>query len=227
MAARPLPSGEFVIAKMRVAALSVAITWVFVLSFMALWLPLWADTSQLNQLLREFRSFYPHSWHTITALYLAGFAVISWRNMVTGLWVGLSGNRSYFIASCCLQVLVPLLPLLAAAIGSETIDAQIRAHPDLVKTVLLSLIGWALALLVILKVWFAAFSWRRIAPSRTRQYLLIWSGATLCFLLLGFISRPWADVYRQEHLYLLAAFLLFPLARLGLAPQSLAKNRHR
>ena len=226
LAIRPLPSGEFVITKMKVAALSVAMAWILVLAFIALWLPFWADTTQLKQLLIEFRMFYPHSWHVITVLYLAGFVVLTWRCMVSGLWVGLSGNRLLFALLNWLQVIVPALLLLLGAICSDAIDFEIRERPEFVKSVALSVLGWMLALLVVLKLWVAVFVWSKITPRHARQYLLIWAGATLCFVALGILSRPWADMHRLEHLFVLEALLLFPFARLGLAPFSLAKNRH-
>src|SRR5581483_6789622 len=146
-----------------------------VLGFIALWLPLWADKTQLQQFLREFRRFYPHSWLAITILYFAGFAVITWRCLVSGLLVGLSGNRSYYIASACLQVLVPTLLSLAAGLFSDTIDSEIQQHPDVVNSITLTLIGWLLALAVILKIWSVVFSWSKNSVRRTSQYLLLWS----------------------------------------------------
>jgi hypothetical protein len=86
---------------------------------------------------------------------------------------------------------------------------------------------------LIAKFSLAAFSWRRIAPQRFRQYLLIWSGGTLCLIALAILL--WSgvrhvvplDVYRLRIVLILAALLVMPFARLGLAPLSLAKNRHR
>ena len=227
LAVRPLPAGEFVLSKMRVAALSVAMTWVLVIAFFSLWLPFCADITQLKRHWIEFQMFYPHTWHAITLLYFAGFVVLTWRCMVGGLWVGLSGKSSYYIGALCLQVIVPTVLLIVGAIWSDTIDSEIRDHPDRVNSLVLSLIGWILALAVVAKGWFAVFSWTKITPRRTQQYLLLWTGATLCFVALGILSRPPLDVYRLEHLYVLAALLLFPLARLGLAPSSFARNRHR
>jgi len=227
VAVKPLPAGEFVVSKLRVAALSVIIAWVLILAFIALWLPLWADTTNLKQLLSEFRIFYPHSWQTIIVLYLAVFMVLTWRCLVNGLWVGLSGSRLHYVGSICLQVVVPSLALLAVGIWSDAIDDRIRSNGVEIQAVVLTVLGWALALAIIARFWLAVFSWKSITPRRIRQYLLIWSGATLCFVALGILSRPWADFYRLEHLYILAALLLFPFARLGLAPLSLERNRHR
>lgn len=228
LAAKPLRAGEFVINKMKVAALSASIAWLFVLGFIALWLPHWGDTTSLNEPLFIFcRMIHPHSWLLIAILYFAGLVMLTWRCMVGGLWVGLSGSRRYYLGSLCLQAAVVALLLLACGICSGTIDSQIQNHPDIVKSVVVSATDWTLTLLVILKLWFAVFSWSKITHRRTWQYLLIWSGVTLCFVVLAILSAPWADTYRVEHLSILAALLLVPFARLGLAPLSLAKNRHR
>jgi hypothetical protein len=227
MAVRPLRAGEFVISKMKVAALSVAITWLMVLFFISLWLPVWADRTTLNPLLFQFRMLYPHSWLAILVLSLFGCMVLTWRCMVSGLWAGLWGKPMYYSGSIAVQVLVPVLLLVAAGIWSDTIDQMIQNHPDLVKSALIRTISWSLAVLVIAKFWFAAFAWNKITPRRTRQYLLIWFGATICFIALAILERPPLDVYRQEYIYLLGALWIFPLARLGIAPSSLAKNRHR
>jgi len=223
---RPLAAGEFVISKLKVAALSVAITWLLVVGFIGLWLRFWADTTQLEQLWTQFRMFYPHSWHAIVFLYFAGFIVLTWRCLVIGLWVGLSGKRLYFIGSLCLQVIVPTVLLIAGSIWSESIDAEFRDHPERVQSVVLSLIGWILALAIIAKAWWGVFSWSKITSRRTRQYLLLWSGVTLGFIALGVLSQPPFDFNRLEHLYVLGALLLVPFARIGRAPASFAGNRH-
>lgn len=226
LAVQPMPAGQFVASKMKVAALSVAISWLLVLCFLALWLPLWANTLELQKEMFMFRQFYPNSWQVILVLCFAGLAVLTWRCMISGLWVGLSGNRAYYIGSACLQGLIPILALLVIGIWSKDIDSAIQKHPELVKSGSICAIGWLLAFLVIIKIWFAVFSWSDITPRRTRQYLLLWSGATLTFVALALLIDPPLDIYRQEHLYVLAALLFFPMARLGLAPRSLAKNRH-
>jgi len=223
LAVRPLSSGEIVVSKMKVAALSAAMAWVLVLGFIALWLPFWADKSNLNDPLFSFRLLYPNSWLTIILLSVGGLVVLTWRLMVDGLWVGLSGKPLYYFGSPALQVMVTVLLLLAIGIWPDTIRSQIGSHPSL----MISIAGWTLVLAVILKLWSAVFSWSRITPRRLSQYLLIWSSFTLCFVGLGILSPSvLTNTFRLEHLIVLAAFLVFPLARLGLAPLFLAKNRH-
>lgn len=226
MAVRPLAADEFVINKLKVAALSVALAWLPVLVFVSLWLPFWADKTTLNLFFLEFQILYPHSWMVILALSFFGLLVLTWRFMASGLWAGLSGRRLYYFGSSAVQVLIPILALVAIGIWSDKIDWECKNHGDLVLAAVIRIISWSLAVLVIARAWFAAFSWDKTTPRRTRQYTLIWLGATICFITLAVLARPLLDTYRQEHIYLLAALCLFPFARLGIAPRSLAKNRH-
>ena len=229
LAIRPLRNGEFVICKMKVAALERHCPRVD----FGFWIRCYlrfrcvAMRRQLKGVFYLFRMMYPHSWLVIIILSAAGVMVLTWRCLVVGLWTGLSGNTLRYIGSICGQGVIAVLLLIACGIWSDTIDSQIKNHPDVVKSVAISFIGWTLAALVILKLWLAVFAWSKITPDRSRQYLIIWSCVTLGFVLLGILATPLADTYRCEHLFVLAALLLMPFARLGLAPSSLAKNRHR
>jgi hypothetical protein len=227
LAIRPLSADEFVIAKMKAAAVSVIITALLVLGFVALWLPLWADPLSVRKLFFGFHMFYPHSWLLIAGLFVAGLMVLGWRCLVSGLWNGLSGKRSWYLSAAGAQVVVPVLLLVCGALFADAIDQQARAHPDISQFEVATTAGWLLALLVIIKFWFAVFSWSKVSGRRTAQYLRLWAVATLVFVLFAIMARPWADMFRMERLYVLGALLIFPFARLGLAPASLARNRHR
>jgi pimeloyl-ACP methyl ester carboxylesterase len=223
IAARPLSTGQFVITKMKVAAVSVAMSWILVLGFVALWLPLWADAYDLRMKFYFFCLIYPHSWLIILLLLLASLAVVTWRCMISGLWIGLRGKSLYYFGSSALQVVLSVVLLIVAGVWSDNIDSITRNHPSLI----ISLVGWLLALAVVLKFSLAAFAWSGIAPRINWQYAIIWSTVTACFVLLGFLSASeLTDTFRLEHLIILLALLLFPLARPALAPGSLAANRH-
>ncbi len=222
---RPLPPGDFVVTKMKVAALGVAVAWLLVIAFVALWLPLWANTTQLNELWSEFRMICPHTCQLMTVLYLGVLITLTWRCLVNGLWSGLSGNQLLYAGPILLQILIPALALLSCGIWSDAIDSEIQNHPEVVKSTLIGAAGWTLALLVIAKIWVAAFSWRRISRRRSRQYLFIWMGATAVFIWLAILSAPPFDTYRTGRLFILVAILLVPFARVGLAPASWARNR--
>lgn len=222
-AVRPLPAGEFVIAKMKVAALSVLLSWGVTLGFIALWLPLSADKLKLRESLYGFTQLYPHSWPIITALLLAALMVVSFRCMVSGMWIGLRGSRFYAYVCVSLQLIVPLILLIVVAINSVKIDKYTNNDPSF----LITLAGWILWIAVLCKFAFAVFTWSKISPRRVWQYMLIWSGIAAGFIVLGSLSpSEMTDTYRLEHLIILGAFLICPLARLGLAPQSLSANRH-
>ena len=66
-----------------------------------------------------------------------------------------------------------------------------------------------------------------------RVYLLIWLAGTASFVALGLVlwgiarTHPPLDVDRLRNLVVLLAFLAVPLARVGLGPSSLERNRHR
>jgi hypothetical protein len=227
LAVRPLNNGEFVIAKMKVAAASAAISGLLVLAFLGLWLSSWANTAHLKPILVQLRLFYPHSWHVILILYFGVFMVLIWRCLVSGLWVGLSGKPSHYFGAAGLQVSGAALLLLAIGIWSDAIDATIKSHPNVIRSAVFYAMGWIFAGLVIVKLWSAALTWNKNTPRRTWQYLAIWVSATACLVTLAILSRPPLDTDRLAHLFLLAAFLIFPFARLGLAPLALAKNRHR
>ena len=56
--------------------------------------------------------------------------------------------------------------------------------------------------------------------------LLLWAGGTLSLALMDILGLPPLDVDRLRALLLLITLLVLPFARLGLAPSSLAGNRH-
>jgi hypothetical protein len=171
--------------------------------------------------------YYPHAWLLIAGLFVLGLMVLAWRCLVSGLWNGLSGKRSWYLSAAGAQVVIPALLALGAALFADAIDRTAKAHPDILEFEATTIIGWLLALIIIVKFWFAAFSWSKVSSHRTAQYLRLWATATLVFVLFAIIARPWGDMFRLERLYVLGALLLFPFARIGLAPASLARNRHR
>ena len=244
VAIRPLPTGEIVVIKMKVAALSAAISWLLVLVFLSIWLPLWADLAPLMMIRIGFWMGYGHSmWaeYAISALFVAASVFVTWKLLVGGLWVGLSGNRKIFITSAAVYCLVPLLGFIGLTILLNH-DRRVCAWATEDPNRVLMICEWIVAFAVIAKFWLAAFSWRSIARARVRTYLLLWICATL--LLITFAIFLWGhgllvlqltslmdfrpvDAYRLRNFLVLLALLVIPFARLGYAPSALAKNRHR
>lgn len=223
LAIRPFTSAEFVASKMKVAALSVAITWVLIVGGVALWLSFCANTHDVSQDLYFLRMVYPHSWLAVIVLSAFLLVTLTWRLMVSGLWAGLSGKGWYYFGACGMQVIAPLLLLLAYAICHTEVDSLLKNH----LAALLSFAGWALVSVVVVKAWLAALVWGSMTPRRTGQYLLVGMVVTLALVILGILSPSFlTDTYRPEHLVILTAFLVFPLVRPGLAPLFLEGNRH-
>lgn len=243
LAVRPLATGEMVVIKMKVAALGAALSWLLVIAFLSVWLPLWARLDSLSMMRIGFWMAYDHSvypQHAMAILTIIAGMLLTWKFLAGGLWIGLSGNMKLFMASVafyCLVVFLGIIGLIVALNHDSAVRAWIRDDPDK----LLSLLEWILAFAVIAKIWMAVFSWRSIAPERVHKYLLIWLAGVLCLIALAILE--WAhgtlsltltafldflplDVYRLRNLLILIALLLIPFARLGLAPSSFAKNRH-
>ena len=243
VAIRPLATGEMVAIKMKVAALSTAASWLLVLALLAVWLPLWANLNALSMIRIGFWMAYGHSvypQYAIAALFIIAGAFLTWKFLVGGLWIGLSGNRKLFIASAVAYCFVPLLGLIGLTIllnHDEAVRGWVREDPNR----LLAYFEWLAAFAVIAKFWMAARSWRHIAAQRVRKYLLVWLGGTLCLMTLAILL--WADglldlllmavldflpldPYRLRNLLILVALLVIPFARPGLAPAFFAKNRH-
>ena len=243
IAVRPLATNALVAIKLKVAARSAAIAWLIVLVFLALWLPLWANLDGLALIRVGFWMAYGHAVHpqyAIAALILIGGILLTWKFLVDGLWIGLSGNLKLFIASAAIYCVVPLLAMLGLAQvlnHKAAVRAWIREDPNQ----LLALIEWIAALGVIAKFWISARAWRGFEPRRVWQYvlfwcagavslvalaLLLWADGLLNLSLMALLGFPPLDPLRLRNLMLLLALLAIPFARIGLAPASLAKNRH-
>jgi hypothetical protein len=242
-AVRPLASGEIVVVKLKVAGLSAMISWALVLVFLAIWISNWADLSAIAMIRIGFwmahaHSVYPQYW--IAALLLLSGLFLSWKFLVNGLWVGLSGSKNLFLTTPAIYgVLLIGFMVGLAFLGNHDRPflAWLRRDPNQ----LLAMVEALAAAAVIAKFWLAARSWRSIQSQRTGRFFITWLAATLCLILLAFLLwaegtlslalMSWFDLLpmdpiRLRNLLILAALLLIPFARIGFARSSLTKNRH-
>jgi hypothetical protein len=219
LAVRPLASGEMVIAKMKVAALSAAMAWALVILFLGLWMPLWANHGDLA-----------HGWHqlviwwgpartwTIAAMLPAVLAILTWANLVGSLWPMLTGSKKV-----CAVAGIVLLACLGSGLGAIVYWVK---HFDIERLEqYVAWLGWGLSAVVLIKLWLAVFSWQRISAARIWRFALLWLAATglgVALVMLAFPSAFWL-----RHLAILSALASIPLARLGLAVRALEANRHR
>jgi hypothetical protein len=233
IAVRPLATDEMVEIKAKVAALSAAISWLLALAFLSIWLPLWANPDWLIPVQRAVSQIYGSVYplYATAALSILAGVFLTWGFLVSGFWIGLSGNRKLFAASAVPYALAPLwLVFLAVLLDPKTrLGVWIRHDPDR----LFSYFIWVAALAVIAKFGLGAFFWRRVSMKRVRRYSLIWIGGTLCLTMLAILL--WgglghvlqSDPHRVKTVMIFAVLLAVPFARLGLAPASLGRNRHR
>ena len=227
VAIRPLTDEQIVAIKMRVAAASVAISWLLIVCFVGLWLSLWANVDGVSQLAIQWWAFHEHSvlsvYGTIALILIAG-VVLTWRCLVSRLWSGLSGSRPLFMASVMSAVLVVIAGMVFAA---DRLPGWVLDDPARMTGVV-----WLMSVAVVAKCGLAAYSWRRVSPRHLRQYLLVWAAATTCLLMLTMllwgVVRIYValDIYRFQSFMIFVALLAVPLARVGLAPSCLARNRH-
>lgn len=242
LAARPIPTGEFVVIKMKVAALSVIVSWALVLGFLAVWFPLWANLDAFAMLRVGYWTAQGHSvmpQYLMAALFIFAEMLTTWKFLTGGLWIGLSGSRKWYLGSVavyCGTGLLAFITLNVLLANDVAFRAWVRKDPDR----LLSTVEWFLAAILIAKFWLASFSWRGISSRRALQYLMLWAGSAAVLTVLAFmlwaggllspLLSGLADLYpldplRLQHFLILGALAAVPLARVALAPSSLAKNR--
>jgi hypothetical protein len=228
VAIRPLSSEDLVAIKVKVAAASAVLSWVLVLVFLTVWLSAWANLDVLSRLAIQLWALHGHSRaavYAIAALVVLAGVFLTWRFLVSRLWSGLSGMRPMLVSSVVSVVVLVIASLAydAGRLPGWLFDDPARLEP----------LAWIAAVAVIAKYWMAAYSWRGVSPRYLRVYLLIWLAGTASILALGIvvwgIARTYlpVDVDRLRSVVILLGLLAVPLARVGLAPSSLTRNRHR
>jgi hypothetical protein len=227
-ATKPLTAAELVAIRIEAATLGVLLAWLGVLVFLLV-LPLWADMSALRRFAADWQDFHQGSaasaWIAATLLFLAAM-LLSWRFMISSLWIGLSGSKRLFNG---LMALLTAVPVIALAFDVNRLPAWLLAEPTR-----LTVLVWLTALVVAAKYVLAVVGWRSVAPRLALQYLLIAVAGTVCFVLLWLAVRdvlgtymPVFGIAQVQTFAILVMLLLVPLARPGFTPAMLARNRHR
>jgi hypothetical protein len=235
VAVRPLTNANFVITKMKVAALSAAISWLLVGVFISVWLGMWASLDRFNFLRVTLWSLYGRSLYPqyglAVLLFVTGI-LLTWRFLVSGLWLGLSGNKNLFSMTAIPYGFALVFVLAFGVILPQKEDSILNWMSSDFGVVLPTMVRIA-AVTVAAKFWIAAWSWRDAHRLHVQQYLALWlcgTAAWIAFGLLlwvGLLQIVPSDGHQLRSLVILCALLAIPFARLGLAPGSLARNRHR
>ena len=227
LAVRPLSNRDFISIKMKVAAASAAFAWLATLLFLAFWLTFAANPEGLRRAGAILTSLYPGMSPVLAALLLFALMLTTWRCLVSGLWIGVSGSRNLFVISALPYALAPVV-LAIVVVVIERRRPVIGWILDNVNT-LLPLTALALAVAIIVKIALAIRSAARIG----RQYMVIWSAATGLLLALALLLSNRLDLVTPSHathlrnIFVLIALAYVPLARLGIASSAFDRNRHR
>jgi hypothetical protein len=236
LAVRPLSTTDFVVTKLRVAASATAMSWGLVIAFVSIWLPFWANPAAVHLMQQIIRRLYGNSEYSlygvVALLVLAGM-LLTWRFLVSNLWLGLSGNRPLFTVSALpYGVLTPVALVLFLVFLRNEESYSRWLHQNLDR--LLPTLEWIAAGAILVKVALAIFSWHRVRRHHVLPYLMFWGVGTGLMVISAVVLSSAAvqalivaDSNRLRMVLVLGALLVVPLTRVAWAPMTLARNRHR
>src|SRR5262249_47686456 len=147
--------------------------------------PLWGNLEWLRRAGLLIQETYGSSLlppFAIALLLLVAGVVLTWRFLVGGLWLGLSGNKKAFVASTLPYASFPFVFI----IGLLVLSGLPRSLPDFTNIDLdwIPVFEVIATLAVIVKFALWVFSWRDAAVERADQYFFFWAGGTVAMLIL-------------------------------------------
>ena len=223
IATRPLTSAALVAAKLSMTMRSTLAAWLLVIVAIPLALTLSGTwPAVIEPANRAIEAIGTPRATVIAMLLFSALLASTWKQLVQGLYIGLTG-RAWLIkanAALLLAVLIFIGPL------AEWIAANKK-----VLALLWDALPWILAGLMCVKLSAAAWVATHLNHSRLLSDRMLITGAaawlvavlSLYALLVWLIDTPLVARY----FFLLIAILSIPLARLSAAPMALAWNRHR
>jgi hypothetical protein len=222
LATRPVSAWTFVRAKFEAAALSTLAGWGVATAGILLWIALGGHAAEMAESFAALRQRHPGNAFWIgLVLLVGGSVVLTWLQMVQGLWIGLIG-RSWrtTITTIMIAVILGLLCLISWLVNSPQHWQRF-----------FDLLPWLGGALLALK-FFLVFRISRIlvrggvvAANIVHGALAVWGlcAAGLIGLLYWLLPSERVSVFEL----VLGIGLALPLTRLLLAPLALAWNRHR
>lgn len=223
IATRPLTSASLIAAKLKVTIWSTLAAWLLVL----VGTPLALRLSGTSHFVIEWTRHLIDVAGTPRALgiVLLGFSALlasTWKQLVQGLYIGMSGREwvvkaSVFLTLSFLAIIVPLADWI---IGRKDVVAALwNAFP------------WIAAVLICVKLSAASWIARRLYDSRLLSGRMLVTGAVCwdvaVFALYGLLVWILPELLFRHYVLALVAILEIPLVRLSAAPLALAWNRHR
>jgi hypothetical protein len=222
MATRPLSTAALIAAPLKATIWSTVAAWVLVLAAIPLAVHL-SDTSPVvMERVRQFRDAVGTPRAIVVALLVcAGLIASTWKRLVQGLYIGLTG-REWLIKG---NVFLTLSLLCAAGPVIYWIGER-----EVLRTLWDSFV-WILVVLVSLKMSAVAWIATRLFDGRLLTDRTLLGGAACwslgVFALYGLLVWLVDSPLIPRYALILVAILAIPLARLSAAPLALAWNRHR
>ena len=223
IATRPVEDRALVIAKWRAALLSTLAAWVIVAVAVPAAL-IWSHaTEPIINIARNVESALGLPRAVILALLiLAGLAASTWKQLVQGLYIAMSG-RDWAVKGIAFATLA-LLTLGFLGLG-WMLDSRYRMG------VVLSAIPWLMAVFVALKLLLAMLVMQRGTARGLflRPQLILaaitWDACVLAVY--GVLALIMPAIVVRRYFLMLVAMLVVPFVRLAAAPLAVARNRHR
>jgi hypothetical protein len=222
LATRPASAWTFVRAKFEAAALTTLAGWGVAVMGLLLWFALGGHAAEMMESFGAFRQRHPGVLLWIGLFLLVGGSIVlTWLQMVQGLWMGLAGSAwAKVVAAVGLVVFVGLLCLAQWLVKSPH-------YGQLLADLLPWLTGALVALKGIAAVWVCRILIRRnlVHAEVVLGGLAVWvaSAAGLFGLLYWLLPQDQVSISAL----VLGITLTLPLTRLAVAPLALTWNRHR
>jgi polyhydroxybutyrate depolymerase len=223
LATRPLGTATLVAAKLRTALQSAIAAWLLILVAIPLALGLvgsWPAVAERARGLADF--FGPPRAAALVLLAVVLVLLATWKQLVQGLCIGLTGREDVVKAS----VLLRLCSLVVLGLAAELLYVRPAA-----RIALWNSLRYIPFVLVALKTFAAVWVATRLARERliADRTLVTLAGAWLALVLLlygafaSFIDTPIVP----HDLLMLLAILAVPFVRPAAVPLALTSNRHR
>ena len=223
IAVRPMTNGGFVMAKLAMALASSVLTWLLTVAGMCLCLG-GTGTGTLFSKAGFVTPYGPVAYATGCLPVLLLLVIWTWKNLVAGIGVGLTGRPWVVNLFNCLRpaLFMGLIALVMAARLNENLQE--------------GLLHWLTAILIACLAAKVAFSIAVFVRGLRRNAITaravgwIVGGWLVCGLFVDSYVSHVCNAIHQPGLRIwvgLGGFLILPLADLAIAPLALAWNRHR
>jgi polyhydroxybutyrate depolymerase len=223
VATRPLGTGALVVAKLRMATASTLFAWLLVLVAIPLGLTVSGTWPIVVERARRLTEFFGAPRAVVFALLcLLGLLATTWKQLVQGLAIGLTGREGLIKSS----VLVRLWSLVLIGL----VVYEFNLHRDF-RVFLWNAVAWLPAVPVFFKMCAAAWIAARLHRDRLLgdRALVAGAAAWVAVVLAVYGVLAWlVDTPHIGHFFLvLLAILAVPLVRPAAVLLALASNRHR